>query len=178
MGLQKTNEVIYDLITLGTSLEQTIESDSKSYTLNYIDWKNPANNVFHATAEFSVERTRSMETARPDIVLFVNGIPLAVIECKGPDVDVDQAISQTIRNQGEEYIPRLFIYAQLLLAINKNEAKYATAGTSKAFWSIWDEMEDSPHEVNASVNNPLSTEDKGRPFPRRFCPIRIALCRA
>ena len=93
-GLQKTNEVIYDLITLGTSLEQTIESNSKSYTLNYIDWKNPANNVFHATAEFSVERARSMETARPDIVLFVNGIPFVVIECKGSDVDVDQAISQ------------------------------------------------------------------------------------
>ena len=167
-GLQKTNEVIYDLITLGTSLEQTIESDSKSYTLNYIDWKNPANNVFHATAEFSVERSRSMETSRPDIVLFVNGIPLVVIECKGPDVDVDQAISQTIRNQGEEYIPRLFIYAQLLLAINKNEAKYATVGTSKAFWSIWDEMEDSTHEVNASINKPLSAEDKDALFRGDF----------
>ena len=167
-GLQKTNEVIYDLITLGTSLEQTIESDSKSYTLNYIDWKNPANNVFHATAEFSVERSRSMETARPDIVLFVNGIPLVVIECKGPDVDVDQAISQTIRNQGEEYIPRLFIYAQLLLAINKNEAKYATVGTSKAFWSIWDEMEDSTHEVNAIINKSLSAEDKDALFRGDF----------
>ena len=167
-GLQKTNEVIYDLITLGTSLEQTIESDSKSYTLNYIDWKNPANNVFHATAEFSVERSRSMETARPDIVLFVNGIPLVVIECKGPDVDVDQAISQTIRNQGEEYIPRLFIYAQILLALNKNEAKYATVGTSKAFWSIWDEMEDSAHEVNASINKPLSAEDKDALFRGDF----------
>ncbi len=167
-GLQKTNEVIYDLITLGTSLEQTIESDSKSYTLNYIDWKNPANNVFHATAEFSVERTRSMETARPDIVLFVNGIPLVVIECKGSDVDVDQAISQTIRNQGEEYIPRLFIFAQLLLAINKNEAKYATVGTSKAFWSIWDEMEDSEGDVNAIINKTLSAEDKDALFRGDF----------
>ena len=167
-GLQKTNEVIYDLITLGTSLEQTIESDSKSYTLNYIDWKNPANNVFHATAEFSVERARSTETARPDIVLFVNGIPLVVIECKGPDVDVEQAISQTIRNQGEEYIPRLFIYAQIVLATNKNEAKYATVGTSKAFWSIWDELEDSAHEVNASINTPLSKADKNALFRGDF----------
>ncbi len=167
-GLQKTNEAIYDLITLGTSLEQTIESDSKSYTLNYIDWKNPANNVFHATAEFSVERARSMETARPDIVLFVNGIPLVVIECKGSDVDVDQAISQTIRNQGEEYIPRLFIYAQILLAVNKNEAKYATVGTSKAFWSIWDELEDSESNVNAIINKPLSAKDKDALFRGDF----------
>ena len=167
-GLQKTNEAIYDLITLGTSLEQTIESDSKSYTLNYIDWKNPANNVFHATAEFSVERARSMETARPDIVLFVNGIPLVVIECKGSDVDVDQAISQTIRNQGEEYIPRLFIYTQILLAVNKNEAKYATVGTSKAFWSIWDELEDSEGDVNASINKTLSATDKDALFRGDF----------
>ena len=168
MALQKTNEVIYDLITLGTSLEQTIESNSKSYTLNYIDWKNPANNVFHATAEFSVERARSMETARPDIVLFVNGIPLVVIECKGSDVDVDQAISQTIRNQGEEYIPRLFIYTQILLAVNKNEAKYATVGTSKAFWSIWDELEDSEGDVNASINKTLSATDKDALFRGDF----------
>ena len=167
-GLQKTNEAIYDLITLGTSLEQTIESNSKSYTLNYIDWKNPANNVFHATAEFSVERARSTETARPDIVLFVNGIPFVVIECKGSDVDVDQAISQTIRNQGEEYIPRLFIFAQILLAVNKNEAKYATVGTSKAFWSIWDEMEDSESNVNASINKTLSAEDKDALFRGDF----------
>ncbi len=167
-GLKKTNEAIYDLITLGTSLEQTIESDSKSYTLNYIDWKNPANNVFHATAEFSVERARSMETARPDIVLFVNGIPLVVIECKGSDVDVDQAISQTIRNQGEEYIPRLFIYTQILLAMNKNEAKYATVGTSKAFWSIWDELEDSEGDVNASINKTLSATDKDALFRGDF----------
>jgi len=104
-GLQKTNETIYNLITLGTSMEQTIDGNTKSFTLNYIDWKTPANNDFHVVPEFEVERNRSLETARPDIVLFVNGIPLGVIECKSPKVDIDQSVSQHIRNQGDEYIP-------------------------------------------------------------------------
>ncbi len=171
-GLQKTNEAIYDLITLGTALEQTIEGDSKSFTLNYIDWKNPANNAFHAVAEFSVERARSTETVRPDIVLFVNGIPLVVIECKAPDTDVEQAVSQTIRNQGDEYIPRLFTYAQVLLAVNKNEAKYATVGISKEFWSVWDELEDAERDVNACINKSLSSEDKDALFSGEFAPAR------
>ena len=71
-GLLKTNEAIYDLITLGTALEQTVEGDSKSFNLNYINWREWDRNVFHITAEFSVDRSRSSETARPDLVLFVN----------------------------------------------------------------------------------------------------------
>jgi len=148
-GLLKTNEAVYDLLTLGVALEQSIEGDLKSFTLNYVDWRNPANNVYHVSAEFSVERTRSYDTARPDIVLFVNGIPFVVIECKSPQVEVEQAISQTIRNQRDEYIPRLFVYAQLLLAVNKNAARYATTGTPAKFWSKWKE------EVADSVLHPL-----------------------
>lgn len=148
-GLLKTNEAVYDLLTLGVALEQSIEGDLKSFTLNYVDWRNPANNVYHVSAEFAVERTRSYDTARPDIVLFVNGIPFVVIECKSPQVEVEQAISQTIRNQRDEYIPRLFVYTQLLLAVNKNAARYATTGTPAKFWSKWKE------EVADSVLHPL-----------------------
>lgn len=138
-GLLKTNEAVYDLLTLGVALEQSIEGDLKSFTLSYVDWRNPANNVYHVAAEFAVERTRSIEICRPDVVLFVNGIPFAVIECKSPRVEVAQAISQTIRNQRDEYIPRLFTYAQMVLAVNKNEARYATVGTPARFWSTWRE---------------------------------------
>ena len=147
-GLQKTNEVIYDLITLGTALEQTVEGNSKSFNLNYIDWKTLSNNVFHVVPEFSVERNRSVETARPDIVLFVNGIPLAVIECKSPKVEVEQAVSQNIRNQGDEYIPKLFTYVQLVMGVNKNAAQYATAGTPAKFWGVWKEIENGQWTVD------------------------------
>lgn len=167
-GLLKTNEAVYDLITLGIAQEQSIEGDSKSFNLNYIDWRNPERNVYHVTAEFSVERSRSTETARPDIVLFVNGIPLAVIECKSPKVEVEQAISQSIRNQGDEYIPRLFVYAQLVMGINKNDARYATAGTSAKFWSRWKERLDKEADVARRVNMALSAAQRDKLFSGEF----------
>jgi type I restriction enzyme R subunit len=171
-GLQKTNETVYDLLTLGTAQEQSIEGSSKSFTLHYIDWKDWKKNVFHVTAEFSVERSRSIETARPDIVLFINGIPFAVIECKSPKVEVDQAVSQSIRNQQDEYIPKLFPYVQLLAAVNKNAALYATAGTVRKFWSVWQELRDSEGEVKASINKPLPPETKNLLFSGEFAAAR------
>jgi type I restriction enzyme R subunit len=167
-GLQKTNEVIYDLLTLGTTLEQSVEGDSKSFNLRYIDWQTWRNNQFHVAAEFSVERTRSNETARPDIVLFVNGIPLAVIECKSPNVEIQQGISQSIRNQRNDYIPKLFTYAQLVMAINKNKASYATAGTSAKFWSVWHEKIDREEDAYNLANTPLKPENKDLLFTGDF----------
>ena len=152
-GLLKTNEAIYDLITLGTAMEQTIEGDSKSYNLNYVDWHNPDRNRFHVTVEYSVERSRSTETARPDIILFVNGIPFCVIECKAPQIEVEQAVSQSIRNQNDDYIPKLFIYTQLVLALNKNSSMFATTGTAAKFWGVW-------KEPGLTTENTESTEYK------------------
>ena len=171
-GLQKTNEAIYDLLTLGTALEQSVEGDSRSFNLNYIDWRNWRNNRFHVTAEFSVERSRSTETVRPDIVLFVNGIPFSVIECKSPKVEVEQAISQCLRNQGEDYVPRLFTYVQQVLAVNKNAARYATAGTPARFWGVWRELADREEAVAEAVNRPLPAEVKDELFSGDFAPAR------
>ncbi|OHE56599.1 MAG: restriction endonuclease subunit R [Thiobacillus sp. GWE1_62_9] len=150
-GLLKTNESVYDLLTLGVALEQSVEGAVRSFTLNYIDWKNPENNVYHVTAEFPVERTRSHETARPDIVLFVNGIPFAVIECKSPNTEVAQAVSQMIRNQRDEYIPALFTYAQLVIGSNKNHCKYATVGTAAKYWAVWREEREEKDEDGAAL---------------------------
>ena len=166
-GLLKTNEAVYDLLTLGVALEQSIEGDLKSFTLNYVDWRNPSNNVYHITAEFPVERTRSYETARPDIVVFVNGIPFVVIECKSPKVEVEQAISQMIRNQRDEYIPRLFAYAQMVLSVNKNDARYATVGTPAKFWSKWKETVNDA-DLQPLLEKPLSDRVKSSLFDIAF----------
>lgn len=85
-GFMEASQTVYDLLTSGKTLEQIVDGDRKSFVMQYIDWKNPRNNVFHVTEEFAVSRTGMTETYRPDIVLFVNGIPLCVIECKRPDV--------------------------------------------------------------------------------------------
>lgn len=163
-GLRTANEAIYDLLLLGTSLPQTLDGTNRSYSLRYIDWDNWQNNVFHVTAEYVVERTASVETARPDIVLFVNGIPFGVIECKSPKIDVQEGVSQSIRNQGNEYIPKLFVYGQLVMATNKNAVKYATIGTGSKFWSVWKEPFITEAEVQAWANTSLPPAQKDALF--------------
>ena len=150
-GLLRTNEELTDLQLLGTSLDQTIEGETRGRQLRYIDWLDWENNAFHVCAELDVERARSHETRRPDIVIFVNGIPLAVMECKGPGIDVDQGISQMIRNQSADEIPHLFSGAQLLVATNKNEVRYATVSSPARFWFVWREKEDLDEDVAAAV---------------------------
>jgi len=177
-GLIRANERIYDLLSLGKSFEQTIDGDAKSFTLNYVDWKRPENNVFHVTEEFEVERKGSAQTCRADIVLFVNGIPFAVIECDRPDEKdaIKNAVAKHLRNQQNEYIPRLFVYSQMLLAVSRTEAKYATTGTPLEFWALWRERPDANEDVNEEVgrlvNKPLPKERKDKLFADRFAYAR------
>lgn len=140
-GLISTNEKIYDLLTLGKSYQENmVDGTKRSFDIKYIDFEHPENNDFYVTEEFSVLRMNGKDYARPDIVLFVNGIPLAVIECKDASVPIIQAISQNIRNQKPDYIPQLFKFIQIVMAANKNETKYATCGTPDKFWSTWNEQ--------------------------------------
>src|SRR5690606_35209990 len=124
------------------------------------------------------EKRGSHEKRRPDMVLFINGIPLVVIECKRSDSDGDaeqrdpsvvgegepghmtkpiaEAVSQMIRNQHDDQIPHLFAFSQMLLALHKNEAYYATTGTPRKFWSIWREEVPIETAVHDCINRPLS----------------------
>ena len=140
-GLRRTNQEIYDLLVLGTTITQNIGGDSKSYSFRYIDWEDPTRNAYHVTAEMVVERTGSIKTRRLDVVAFVNGIPFIVIENKRPTESLRKAGSQLISYQNEANIPHLFHFAHLLLALNRKEARYATVGTAKKFWQGWREAE-------------------------------------
>ena len=146
-GLRGTNQDIYDTLVLGTTITKSIEGDSKSYSFRYIDWENPENNVYHVTAEMAVERTASTQTRRCDIVCFVNGIPFVVIENKRPTESLKKAGSQLIGYQGEDNIPHLFHFAQLLLTMNRKEARYATVGTPQKFWQTWREEDGSDDPI-------------------------------
>lgn len=150
-GYLHASQHIYELLTLGTTLDQTIEGNRREYTLQYIDWKNPKNNVFHVAEEFSVITTDGKSELRPDIVLFVNGIPLSVIECKREDMEnpIKQAISQHNRNQQGDRIRPLYVYSQILLSCAVSEAKYGTNSTPENFWSTWREKEIDAEKMQA-----------------------------
>ena len=149
LGLRHTNQEIYDLLVLGTTITQRIAGDFKSYPFRYIDWDDPTNNVYHVTAGMEVERTGSFKTRCLDVVAFVNGIPFIVIENKLPTGSIRKAGSQLIGYQSRENIPHFFHFAQLLLALSRREAGYATVGTAKKFWQGWREsnQDDSIHSL-------------------------------
>lgn len=176
-GYISANQYVYDLLTYGKSLEQSVDGDKKSYNLKYIDWEHPERNVFHVTEEFAVSRTGMSDTYRPDVVLFVNGIPLVVIECKRPDIkdSLEQAISQHLRNQHEDGIRGLYLYSSLVLGIANSFASYATTGTDMKFWAKWTEQFASKEEetayfteLNRLVNQPLNEKQKEKLFATRY----------
>ncbi|NUN08648.1 MAG: type I restriction endonuclease subunit R [Ignavibacteriaceae bacterium] len=180
-GYMASCEYVYNLLTLGKSLEQSIDGDKKSYTIQFIDWQRPENNVLHVTEEYSVMRAGSSEHYRPDLVLFINGIPVCIIECKRPDMKdpLKQSISQHLRNQQDDGIRSLYVYAQMLLGIATNQALYATNATEEKYWNIWTEKfhnSEQEQSYNSTLQNlkntPLAPEVKSNIFSERFRYVR------
>lgn len=162
-GLMTVNAELTEALLLGKSLPQNINGDTKSHTLQYIDWNSATalqNNVFHVTEEFEVERTNSNNLRRPDLVLFVNGIPFAVIECKRPSDGVKVAISQQLRNQKPDEIPALFSFVQLLGGISAGEAKYSTVGAPDHEWAVWHEEGGEDPQLQTLICQPLPSAVK------------------
>ena len=165
-GLITANEKLYDAITLGITVTEFVNGKKHSVTVPIIDWAHPLANSFVASEEMEVLTVPGTHTRRPDIIGFVNGIPLLVIEAKRPDSGnpnksmVDEGISQTIRNQGQEEIPHLFAYAHLLLSIGMTEGRYGTTKTPRKFWSQWREEEFSEDHFRQIKNAALATDPR------------------
>ncbi|MDF4623543.1 HsdR family type I site-specific deoxyribonuclease [Vibrio parahaemolyticus] len=172
-GLLTANERLYNHLLYGISVTEFVDGKKANPTVALIDWQNPANNSFVFTEEFTVTRSGGVENRRPDIVCFVNGIPLVVIEAKRPDGNakkgptIDEGISQSLRNQRHDEIPLLFAYSQMLLSINGNEGRYGTCGTPAKFWAAWREEDISDAEMYAIKNRTLKDEQLTNLFNHR-----------
>jgi len=176
-GLLTANERLYNHLLYGISVTEFVDGKKASPTVALIDWQNPANNSFVFTEEFTVTRSGGVESRRPDIVCFVNGIPLVVIEAKRPDgysgkgakkgPTIDEGISQSLRNQRHDEIPLLFAYSQMMLSINGNEGRYGTCGTPAKFWAAWREEDITDAEMYAIKNKKLKDEQLAGLFSHR-----------
>jgi type I restriction enzyme R subunit len=173
-GLCRTAEKINDLLSLGISIDQTVDGETKGRSLRFIDWEHPRNNTFHVAAEFKVARTASNETRRPDIVCFVNGIPFVVIECKRRDEKdaLQAAIKQHLRNQEDAEIPHLYTFASIVLGLNKDDGRYATTGTREKFWAEWRELEDDSVAIRNLLAMPPRREEHEKLFTGEFAYAR------
>ncbi|WP_447862513.1 type I restriction endonuclease subunit R [Enterobacter ludwigii] len=172
-GLLTANERLYNHLMYGISVTEFIDGKKANPTIALIDWHHPKNNSFVFTEEFTVTRANGVGSRRPDIVCFVNGIPLVVIEAKRPDGNakknptIGEGISQTLRNQRHDEIPRLFVYSQLLLSINGHDGRYGTCGTSAKFWATWREEDLSDAEMYVIKNQKLLPEQLDKLFGHR-----------
>lgn len=143
-SLIEINEKIFTALTYGTSLEQDRGDGKKGQTVRFFDFERPGRNDLLVTRQFKVKGTK--KHIIPDVVVFVNGIPLVVIECKSPtlgDIWLKDAHDQLERYQEhgdawkEQGAPRLFDTAQLLIATCGQSARYGTVLTPQRFFAEW-----------------------------------------
>jgi len=176
-GATHQNEQAYDLLCLGMSVPQTVEGDTKSFTIDFIDWKNPERNAFHCTAEYKVERVGHQKHYVPDLVLFVNGIPLVVMECKrsaytqARKKPIDLAIDQLANYQIKDGIPQLFLYCQILMTLARDKAHYGTTGTPRPFWTTWREAYPDS-EIQRLLSRPMDPQAVDRLLSGPFKDVR------
>ncbi|WP_334190223.1 type I restriction endonuclease subunit R [Noviherbaspirillum sp.] len=176
-GLMKANEKLYNALTLGITVTEFVDGKKHSVTVPIIDWKRPLTNSFIVTEELEVLAVAGTHTRRPDIVGFVNGIPLLVIEAKRPDGNasksmVDEGISQMLRNQSQEEIPNLFAYAQLLMSVGMTDGRYGTTKTIRKFWSQWREEVFTEDHFIAVKNDALSIDPRAELLKDQVSEVR------
>ena len=136
--LLENNERIFNLLVEGTSVSRNEQTGEQSPQVNYIDFAHPENNIFTAISQFKVAIPGTDHHIIPDIVLFLNGLPIAVVEAKSPKVaePLPEAIDQLMRyseQRGDtgEGNPALFQYNQFLIVTCRNEAKAGTITTHR-----------------------------------------------
>lgn len=158
-NMQEKNEKVYSLLRYGVNVSPDV--GAKKITVNLIDWEHPDKNQFYIAEEVTINSsTPDSFTKRPDLVIYVNGIALAVIELKRSKVSVHDGIRQTIGNQQENFIRPFFSTVQLLFAGNDSQGLYyGVIDTPEKFWLRWKEPDASiPNELDRSVTQWFNKE--------------------
>jgi type I restriction enzyme R subunit len=139
------NREIHRLLVSHTSLEQDLGQGKKSQTVRYIDFEDPNNNDWLVLNQFRV--SGPAEVIKPDLVVFVNGLPLGVIECKSPTITQpeSEALKQVTRYQNErdgtdEGAEQLFRYNQFTAGIWQFGGIYGTYGTPRDQYKAWKDL--------------------------------------
>lgn len=144
-NLIQNNKHVFTLLLENTSVSENRQTGAKSPSVSFVDFKHRDNNRFIAVCQFKVRILGTEYHIIPDIVLFLNGLPIVVIECKSPKVKdaIPEAIDQLLRYseqrgaKGEGSAP-LFYYNQIVIATCRQEAKFGTITThSEKYFFRW-----------------------------------------
>ncbi|GAA8610195.1 HsdR family type I site-specific deoxyribonuclease [Helicobacter pylori] len=134
--LYEANQKFYDLLIYG--VQTKISQNEPTQTSWLIDWKDVFKNEFSVAEEVSV---KGQNMKRPDMVLYVNGIALGVLELKNSSVSVESAIRQNLDNQKKEFIRDFFKTIQLVMAGNESQGlRYGVIETEEKYYLSWKEL--------------------------------------
>jgi len=146
-SLYDINKEVYTLLRYGIQVKESTGQNKNTVWL--IDWKNPNNNDFYIAEEVTV---KGQHDKRPDVVLYVNGIALAVLELKRSIISVSEGIRQNLDNQKKEFIQSFFSTIQLIFAGNDSEgAKYGLIGTPEKYYLSWKEESDIRNRLDKQI---------------------------
>lgn len=156
-SLYQVNKEVYSLLRYGL---QGVKDDNKNrQTVHYIDWDVVENNDFYVAEEVSVRCYDQVQRKRPDVVIYVNGIALAVFELKRSCVSIGEGIRQNLTNQKKEYIQNFFHTTQFLFAGNEAEGlKYGTIETEEKYYLQWKEDPKATDDLSRTVKQLQSRE--------------------
>lgn len=167
-SLLENNQKVLNLLVENTTVSRNEETGEVSPTVRYIDFENVENNIFTAISQFKVKVTGTEHHILPDVVLFLNGFPVVVIEAKSPKVKepINEAIDQLLRyseqrGNTEEGNKELFYYNQFIITTCRTEAKFGTitTHTDKYFYRWTDPY---PRNLNDLVHGKSSPNDQQR----------------
>ena len=172
-SLYDINRDVYDLLRYGVKVKADVGEQTQTVWL--IDWKDPAANHFAIAEEVAIKAATSDGKTfgkRPDVVIYVNGIALGVLELKRSTVSVSEGIRQNLDNQKPMFIQRFFTTMQMIMAGNDTEGlRYGVIGTPEKYWLSW-------REENPDYREGIDTRDK-RYLPQApgVSPLDTALLR-
>ncbi|WP_417214864.1 type I restriction endonuclease subunit R [Alcanivorax sp.] len=167
-GLIEYNQALWEMLCCtgdhAISVEQDLGSGRKGQTVTVVDFDNPANNDFLCTSQFKVEGLN--QNIIPDIVCFVNGLPLAVIECKSPYVAdaIGEGINQLRRYanlrrpEDDEGAQKLFWYNQLMVSTCRDQARVGTISSMAQHYGDW---KDAYPYTDADIREVLAKPEAG-----------------
>lgn len=132
-GLYEANRQVYSLLKYGAKV--TPQGETQPKTVYFLDFNNPANNDFAVAEEVTVVEKQEK---RPDVVIYINGIAISVIELKRSSVSIEDGIRQNLTNQKAMFIESFFTTVQILCAGNESEGlKYGTILTPELYYLEW-----------------------------------------
>ena len=159
--LYYVNKDVYSLIRYGVTVKEDISDNNQ--TVRFIDFDNPLENYFYIAEEVSI-KGKDDRYKRPDIIIYVNGIALGVIELKRSTVSISEGIRQNLDNQSSNFIKPFFHTMQVIMAGNDTEGlKYGTIETSSKYYLTWKEddegKQNADHRLSRQIRNMVKSVD-------------------